>query len=700
MFKNKIRFLLLLLVFLSALAGAEVRAATLTVRNSADAGGSCPGADCTLRQAIITASSGDTITFDMTTVTSPITLSGELLVNKSLTITGPGASLLSVSGNNAVRVINIPSGSFNINLSGLTIANGHTDNSTYGGAGISSGASALTITDSVISGNNSDLNAGGIACSGMLTLINSTVSGNNSLGSAAGISNGGILKIYGSTISGNVGGNNGGGILNNEGGGNAIIVNSTISGNSSYNSGGGISNIGQLKIINSTVFNNTSIVGVGGVANPFGIGTQTVNNTIIAGNNSQNSIYADVAGNFTSSFNNVIGISDGSTGFTNGVNGNIVGTSAAPIDPRLAPLANNCGATQTRALLSTSPAINAGSNALAVDASNQPLATDQRGAGFPRIVGAAVDIGAFEFNQAQAPCSPTVNRTLFDFDGDGKADLSIFRPDANPANPDFYIRKSADNTLFGYSWGLPGDRLAPADYDGDGKTDIAVWRENTGDNEAYFYILNSSSNTARVEQYGLSGDKLMVGDWDGDGKADPATYRDSAVGSQSSFYYRGSLNNANGNVTYLPWGTSGDKPMRGDFDGDGKQDLAVYRASNQTWYIRNSSDSQQRFVVFGLSTDKFIPADYDGDGKTDIAVFRSGIWYILKSSNGQILYQTFGQTGDQTVPADYDGDGKTDIAVFRPNNNFWYILPSASSIAQYAQFGQTGDVAVPSAYIQ
>ena len=72
---------------------------------------------------------------------------------------------------------------------------------------------------------------------------------------------------------------------------------------------------------------------------------------------------------------------------------------------------------------------------------------------------------------------PRVNRTLFDFDGDGRVDLSLFRPDANPANSDFYIRKSSDNTLFGYSWGLPGDKLAPADYDGDGKTDIAVWRE-------------------------------------------------------------------------------------------------------------------------------------------------------------------------------------------------------------------------------
>jgi hypothetical protein len=286
-----------------------------------------------------------------------------------------------------------------------------------------------------------------------------------------------------------------------------------------------------------------------------------------------------------------------------------------------------------------------------------------------------------------------------DFEGYGRNELSIFRADANPANPDFYIRKSIDNSLFGYSWGLPGDKLAPADYDGDGKTDIAVWRQNVSGNMAYFYILNSAGGTVRAEQFGVTGDILAVGDYDGDGKADLATYRDSAVGAQSYLYYRTA---PNAGVNYLPFGQTGDKFVRGDYDGDGKFDVAVFRPSTDQWIIRNSSTGQISYQTFGSAGDNFVPADYDGDGKTDLAVFRpsNGVWYILQSSNNQVLYQTFGSAGDQLVPGDYDGDGKADIAIFRPSSGVWYILQSSTGSIQYSQLGQSGDTAVPSAYAQ
>ena len=277
----------------------------------------------------------------------------------------------------------------------------------------------------------------------------------------------------------------------------------------------------------------------------------------------------------------------------------------------------------------------------------------------------------------------------FDFDGDGRADLSVFRPNADPAFADFQIRKSSDNLLLGYSWGLPGDKLAPADYDGDGKTDVAVWREAEGN----FYILNSATGTVRLENFGLAGDVLTVGDWDGDGKADLSTFRN---GTQSNFFYRGSLNNPSGNITYYPFGTTGDRPLRGDFDGDGKLDAAVFRPSNNIWYIRQSSDGAVRYESWGISTDKFVAADYDGDAKTDLAVFRNGVWYIRQSSNNQPRYEYFGVSSDLPVPADYDGDGKADIAVFR--NGQWYLNQSTSGAA-IANFGLIGDAPVPNAYI-
>lgn len=277
----------------------------------------------------------------------------------------------------------------------------------------------------------------------------------------------------------------------------------------------------------------------------------------------------------------------------------------------------------------------------------------------------------------------------FDFDGDGRADISVFRPDPDPLNNYWYIRRSSDNQIYTFEWGIQTDKIAPADYDGDGKTDIAVWRESEGS----FYIFNSSNNSVRIENFGLPGDVLTVGDWDGDGKADLSSYRDAA---QSTFFYRGSLNNPNGNITYGPWGTTGDKPIRGDFDGDAKMDAAVFRPSNNTWYIRNSSDNSIRYDFWGLATDKFVPADYDGDAKTDLAVFRSGTWYIKQSSNNQPQFVNWGLSTDTLVPADYDGDGKADVAVFR--NGTWYLNQTTSGSA-VVNFGLGTDTAIPNAYI-
>ena len=215
---------------------------------------------------------------------------------------------------------------------------------------------------------------------------------------------------------------------------------------------------------------------------------------------------------------------------------------------------------------------------------------------------------------------------------------------------------------------------------------------------SYFYIINSLDGSFRKEQFGRLGDvPLPAGDWDGDGKADLAVYRDGGIGGQSYFFYRPSTQPGVDFVS-IPWGVAGDKPMRGDFDGDGKLDAAVFRPSDNTWYILQSSDGQVRYENWGLATDRFVPADYDGDGKTDLAVFRDGVWYIRQSSDGQPVYQPFGLNTDTLVPADYDGDGRTDVAIFRDGD--WYILQSRTGDVGYMHFGLPGDVPVPSAYTQ
>ncbi|HLM62104.1 MAG TPA: VCBS repeat-containing protein, partial [Pyrinomonadaceae bacterium] len=310
------------------------------------------------------------------------------------------------------------------------------------------------------------------------------------------------------------------------------------------------------------------------------------------------------------------------------------------------------------------------------------------------VVGGITRLGIARLNVV-----PFRNVTPYDFDGDGKADLSVFRPSSGT----WYWINSSSSVWSGRQFGANNDRPAPADYDGDARTDTAVFRDVVpgAGNFAYFYIINSLDNSFRPVQFGTTGDVPVSGDWDGDGKADLAVYRDgSLTGGQSYFYYRPS-SQPSVNFRQIAWGTTGDKPLIGDFDGDLRLDAAVFRPSTATWHILRSSNNQVSSFVFGLPTDIPVPADYDGDGVTNIAVFRpsNGTWYT--STNPQINYGAvqFGTTGDLPVPADYDGDGKADVAVYRPSNGAWYLLRSTQGFDGKA-FGIAEDNPIPYSFIR
>ena len=284
----------------------------------------------------------------------------------------------------------------------------------------------------------------------------------------------------------------------------------------------------------------------------------------------------------------------------------------------------------------------------------------------------------------------SLRRSPFDFDGDGKSDIGITRP--NSGITEWWISRSSDSNVFSTVFGVDSDISAPADFTGDGKTDIAVFRPSTG----FWYVLRSEDFSYTAFPFGSNGDIPMPADYDGDGKADPAVFRPSGA---NWFINRSS----DGQTTIAQFGAPGDQPVAADYDGDGKADIAVYRQNNgaQEWWIQRSTAGLFA-TVFGASGDKAVPGDYTGDGKADVAVWRpsNGNWFILRSEDFSYLAFPWGANGDLPAPGDYDGDGKTDAAVFRQSSATWFINRTGGSGPLITGFGLSGDAPVPSSFVR
>ena len=293
-----------------------------------------------------------------------------------------------------------------------------------------------------------------------------------------------------------------------------------------------------------------------------------------------------------------------------------------------------------------------------------------------------------------------------DFDSDGKSDIGFYRAGL------WGFLKSAQSFGLGsaqfFSWGASGAQPICADFDGDGKADIAYLVPPSGGQSAAYAILQSTRNYSFAPGdvlfvpagFPVLGDTPVVGDFDGDGKADPGIWR----ASQGVWIIPKSSTNYTSYI-FSQWGQDGDIPVIADFDMDGKADIGFYR--DGLWGVLKSSQNYSlgsaQFFSWGGAGLQPIVGDFDGDGKADIGYLvpptngQSAVYAILKSSTGysflpgDVLFVAAGYPilGDTPVVGDFDGDGKDDPGIWRESQGIW-ILPRSSTNYTTFIFSQWG----------
>jgi hypothetical protein len=663
-----------------------------------------------LREAVEQANASpgtDAIGFAPALQGGTITLNGQALVlSDSVVLAGPGARSLTVSGNDLSRIFEVTGGE--VEVSGLRLSHGLAD---YGGAILNT--TTLTLRSVELDFNYATQDGGAI------------------------FNDNGALSIVGSTLAHNHADDDGGAIRSNglEAGPALVISNSTVSGNSANDLGGGIYNLYNYAVIlSSTITGNRAdadgLAGEGDTGGGLWIGDNaatgaTLHNSIVAGNVRGTGTTPDDLGDpaaphpsrmvgAVSSFN-LIGDAATAGGLIDTVGGNVVGVNGSgsrDISTVLATtLADNGGPTSTHALVPGSPAINRGSNAKADDHVGQPLQTDQRGPGFPRILGGRVDIGALEapaytdlYGRAASGTYVIArsNGTTFqnlaaghippgadwassllsgDFNNDGLMDLA----GRSPSDGSWRVLLNTGGALAApavwaqFSTASSWSDLSVGDFNGDGRDDVV------GRDEAGTWVVGLSTGSSfQLQTFGTwsastSWSFVMVLDLNGDGLSD-------ITGRMTDGRWYAALSNgasfASSYAGLWSTGPSWSHVHKGDFNGDGRHDI-VGRASSGTWVVGLSTGNQFTMTAFGAwstnvtwSDIRF--GDFTGDGRTDVAGrLADGRWIVGRSTGSAFQNSAWGTWSPnvpwlQVVVGDFDGDGRDDLAG-RPSSGAWYV---------------------------
>jgi hypothetical protein len=706
--------------------------ATYTVNDLGDTGaGSGTTGDLRYCMTQANAAGGaDTINFS---VTGTITLTSALPnISDSLTINGPGVDLLTVSGNNTVRLFTTSSVA-SATFSNLTIADGTAPSgSSFGGGIYHRGSGTVSITNCVVRNCSAGF-GGGIynEFTGTINITNSTVRNNSAtISSGGGLFNnvGGTINATGSTFHNNsVGsGHSGGGISNNSNGASRLNITNCTFSNNSAGLGGGLWSSAGIAIVTNCTFTSNTANGGGGLGKNPGVGTLQIQNSIIAQNSAPSS--PDLANDVTSLGYNLIGTNSGATGFTAGLpnaSNDYVGTNVAPVSPQLAPLGNYGGQTQTHALLSNSLAIDHGSAAAGVT-------TDQTGTVRPVDIAAIApaaggnnsDIGAFELgafvllggNTTYTPALAPVGAvrmnvsTSTNFKGTFVANpiTGVVRiTNAHPAGIYPVTVKAFDTigtittstfTLVvqtsAITCGAPSFSsaanvgngsnacaVAVGDFNNDGKQDLATaynisdWVAIRFGNGAGGFTgsTNVPVGPASHPGHGIQPDQVVIGDFNNDGNQDFATanYHTGTVSIR--------LGDGTGGFTgetptsEITTGTNAHALAVDDFNGDGKQDLAIANSSPGTVSILLGDGLGAFTILSNLSI--FSPrsvavGDFNSDGKQDLAIASFDQILIrmgdgLGGFSGSGSY-TVGNRPSSVAIGDFNNDGKQDFATANP----------------------------------